>query len=491
MCIIQNNLLKMKNIYIVLFALYCSFSSMAQVDRTTPPEADEPVKLNVGKLIPIELENGLRVYLAPVKEYPKFTISVNIALPGYDEETRLAEKKILSRAYSKKLSEKYPNGEIDSITNYYGAMNNATMYGGTIKGMKQDIHSLLDMYVDALLHPVITDAYIKEKQKDQIEKEGKKTTKVTTSKKEFSLEVVVDSLLFGNVKEAAKTKKSVAANFKGLTINDVINFKNDRIVANNSLIVVVGDFTEKECKDLMIRYFGNWKSGKPYVKDSPLDKKTSIIKRRKIVVVNAPNAVQSDISFRWHLGDAYTYFEDDIKLEVLNEIFGASQLSYLYKNLREDKGLCYFIRSSVGTSAIGGRGSVFTTVRNNQTAYAIENIILEMLRLRNGKVSASDLKIAKNSLIGSYTRSLNAIAPIPYITFAMQKDVYHLPDDYLQSKVDKYYEVSVDDMMEMSQKYIDPFKSVIYIKGKVSELKGTLEKFGDVLYFEENGNRIY
>ena len=72
----------------------------------------------------------------------------------------------------------------------------------------------------------------------------------------------------------------------------------------------------------------------------------------------------------------------------------------------------------------------------------------------------------------------------------MQKDVYHLSDDYLQSKVDKYYGVSLDDMMEMSQKYIDPFKSVIYIKGKVSELKGTLEKFGDVLYFEENGTRI-
>ena len=490
MCIIQNNLLKMKNIYILIFAICCSFSSLAQVDRSMPPEADEPVKLNVGKLIPIELENGLRVYLAPVKEYPKFTISVNIELPGYDEETRLAEKKILNKAYSSRLSEKYPNGEIDSITSYYGAMSNANMFGGTIKGMKEDIDPLLDVYVDALFHPIISDAYIKEKQKDQKEKEGKKAIKLPVRKKDFSIEKVIDSLLFGNEEKAVKIKNKAIANFKGLTINDVENFKNDRILANNSLIVVVGDFTEKECKELMIRYFGNWKPGKPYVKDSPLSKKTSIIKRRKIVVVDAPNAVQSDISFRWHLGDAYTYFKDDIKLEVLNEIFGASQLSYLYKNLREDKGLCYFIRSSVGTSAVGGRGSVFTTVRNNQTAYAVENIILEMLRLRNGKVSASDLKIAKNSLIGSYTRSLNAIAPIPYITFAMQKDVYHLSDDYLQSKVDKYYGVSVDDMMEMSQKYIDPFKSVIYIKGKVSELKGTLEKFGDVLYFEENGTRI-
>lgn len=136
----------MKNIYIVFFALYCSFSSVAQVDRSMPPEADEPVKLNVGTLIPIELENGLRVYLAPVKEYPIFSISVNIELPGYDKETRLAEKKILNKAYSSRLSEKYPNGEIDSITSYYGAISNANMFGGTIKGMKEDIDPLLEVF---------------------------------------------------------------------------------------------------------------------------------------------------------------------------------------------------------------------------------------------------------------------------------------------------------------------------------------------------------
>ena len=481
----------MKNIYILIFSICCSFKTFAQVDRSMPPEADEPVKLNVGKLIPIKLENGLRIYLAPVKEYPKFTISVNIELPGYDKETRLAEKKILNSAYFEKLSAKYPNGEIDSITKYYGAMLNASMNGGTIKGMKQDVNMLLDVYADALLHPVITDSYIQKKHEEQIEKDKKKISKVNTPKKQFSIEKIIDSLLFGNEKKVIETQEKVKANYNGLTVSDIENFKNDRIVSNNSLIVVVGDFTEKECKALMMRYFGSWKSGEPYVKDSPVTKKTSIIKRRKIVVVNVPNAVQSDIRFRWHLGDAYTYFNDDIKLQVLNEIFGASQLSYLYKNLREDKGLCYFIRSSVGASAVGGIGSIFTTVRNNQTAYAIENIILEMLRLRNGKVSASDLKIAKNSLIGRYTRSLNAIAPIPYITFAMQKDDYNLPDDYLHSKVEKYYEVNVDDIMAMSQKYIDPFKSVIYIKGKVSELKGTLEKFGDVIYFDEKGNKIH
>ncbi|MFB9052509.1 M16 family metallopeptidase [Formosa undariae] len=483
----------MKTIFIFILSMCFSITGMAQIDRSMPPEANTPSKLNVGKLIPITLDNGLRVYLAPVQDYPKFTISVNIELPGYDEETRLAEKNILNTAYANKRSEKYPNQEIDSLVNYFGAMLNANMYGGTIKGLTQDIDQLLDIYVDALLHPVITKASIDEKYKSELEKQKhtkNKNVEIGKPIKEFSITAVKDSLLFGPKKDRVKTTKTAKAEYKGITVKDVEEYKNDRIVSNNALIVVVGNFSETECKTLMNRYFGAWKTGEPYVKESPITKKTSIIQSRKIIVHDAPNAVQSKIAFSWHLGDAYTYFNNDIKLQVLNNIFGESQLSYLYKNLREDKGLCYFIRSSVGSSADGGVGAVYTSVRTAQTAYAVENIILEMLRLRNTKVSASDLKIAKNNLIGDYTRSLNPIAPIPYITFAMQKDIYNLPDDYLQSKVEQYYDVTIDDIMEMSQKYINPFTCVITVEGKISELKGTLEPFGDVMYYDEQGNKL-
>ncbi|MBQ4915103.1 insulinase family protein [Maribacter sp. MMG018] len=480
----------MKKLHLFILVVCCGFLGHAQVNRTIPPEADTPKTLNVGKLIPMVLDNGLRVYLAPVKDYPKFTMSVNIESPSLDEETRLAEKRVLGSAYSNKLSKKYPNHEIDSMENTYPAMINVNTYGGTVKGMKKDIDDLLDAYRDLMLHPIITKEIISEKHKEFLARKKKAKKPLSQPSPKFSLDAIVDSLLFGAKKEEEKTKTRLAPNFKGLTVQDVYDYKNDRILSNNALVVIVGDFTESECRALMTRYFGAWKAGTKYVKKNVVKKKTAIIKNRKIVVKDVPDAVQSKISFKWHLGDAFTYFEDDIKLQVLNKIFGESQLSYLYKNLREDKGLCYYIRSSVGSSAAGGTGSVATDVRNEQTAYAIENIVLEMLRLRNEDVSASDLKIAKNSLIGEHTRSLSPIAPISYITFAMQKDVYGLPDDYLQNKVKQYYDVTIEDVKTMAQKYIDPFKCVITISGKVSELKGTLEKFGEVLYYDQNGNRI-
>lgn len=478
--------------YLSSFILFLIvFITNAQVDRSRQPEADKPHKLQMGALIPIKMDNGLHVYLAQEKEYPKFTISVSISAPGYMEEERLAEKEVLGEAYNVKLSEKYPNGEIDSAVNFQGALLAVHEYGGTIKGMKRDVNTLLDMYADALLHPIIKQKYIdslavayKRKQEKKKSKKQKKSIKNS-----FSDENIIDSLLFGTKKEEKK-KERIEPNYDGLQLADVAQFLKDKVVANNAQIVIVGDFTKEECSHLMHKYFDQWQSGKPFKHENEEKVRKSIIKNRKIVVTDAPNMAQAKISLSWHLGDAFTYYDKHIELEVLNEIFGESQLSYLYKNIREDKGLCYSIRSSVGCSAGGGRGAIYTSVRTPQTAYAIENIILEMLRIRNFKVSVRDLAIAKNSLIGEYTRSLNPIVPIPYISFAMMKDEYNLPDDYLQTKVEKYDQVTRDDIMEMAQKYIDPFHCVISVKGKLSELKGKLEKFGEVLYFDKDGKKI-
>lgn len=77
-----------------------------------------------------------------------------------------------------------------------------------------------------------------------------------------------------------------------------------------------------------------------------------------------------------------------------------------------------------------------------------------------------------------------------YISFAMSKETYNLPDDYLQTKVSKIYKVTKEDVLEMAKKYINPFECLIIINGKASEMKGKLEKFGTVSYFDEEGKEL-
>lgn len=476
----------MKNIVLPFIFFLSAIIAPAQVDRTYPPQPNEPEKLNVGALIPIPMKNGMQVYLAPIKNYPKFTISVNIEQPNFQDEERNEERRILSNAYTQKKSNKYPSGEIDSITNFKAAMLSVTNSGGTIKGMKRDVSILLEMFSDLLFNPIITEESISTIATEYLKLHDQKREKPRTSNKnKFSTQDIVDSLVFGITKKKVQSEKEL--NYNNIVLEDVCLFHNDRIVANNAVVVIIGDFKEKECRKLMDKFFGDWHNGEKIINEDSREIKRSQLVSRKIIVVDNPNAVQSNIRFSWNLEDAFTFFDDSYELEVLNKIFGESQMSYLFKNLREDKGLCYFIRSNIGTNGGGGVGGLSTNVRNDQTAYAIENIILEMLRIRNYEVTDEDLRIAKNSLIGEHTRSLSGVAPIPYISFAMMKEKYNLPNDYLQNKVSNYYKVTKQDVLRMAQKYIKPFECLIVITGKAAELKGTLEKFGEVSYYTEDG----
>ncbi|GEM_PF-2806314 len=469
----------------LLLCLY--LFTFAQVDRSKAPTPDAPQMLETGLLIPFVLPNGLRVYLAPIEGYPKFTMSVNIDLPGYKEEPRLAEKEVLSLAYQKKLSSAYPEGQVDSIAKHLGALLAVNQFGGTIKGMKRDADALLGMYADVMLKPIIKQEYIDQKAELYQKKLARRKKRGTTYKPAFSSESKIDSLLFGVQEAQMEMKKAYEPQYNNLDDAAVRSYLQDKIVANNALIVMVGDFSKKECQQLIARHFGEWQRGKDFRHDDYVPKsRKEIIQQRHIIVKDNPNAVQSRIGFNWYLNDAFTHFEGEIPLEVLSSIFGAR----LFNNLREEKALCYNIQASLSCTLEGGRGAVNTSVRNNQTALAIENILFEMMNIRNKQVSEQDLSFAKNRLIGNHTRSLSGVSTIPYISFAMQKSGYNLPDDYLQTKAQKYYAVSRDKMQQMAHDYIKPFKCVITVSGKLADLKGQLEQFGQVSYFDKDGKPV-
>ncbi|MFO7844547.1 MAG: insulinase family protein [Bacteroidales bacterium] len=479
----------MRKILFTFAMLLTAFAITAQVDRSHVPKSDIPKKLDVGVLIPIEMKNGMQVYLAPVKDYPKFTITISIKQPDIRKDERIEEKSILDKAYMEKRSKKYANGEIDSLTRLKGAMLSASCFGGTIKGMNRDIELLLDMYSDLLFNPVIKEDYISEKAENYRKSQEKKNNFSVFDDEKFYIEMLTDSLLSGTTKKNEE-KKEIIQDFEDIGIETVEDFLHQRVVANNAVIVIVGDFSPKACQKLMNKYFGKWQNGASLKREREIEPSELVLERRKIFVIDKPNAVQSRIRFNWIMEDAFAFDEKSVKIEVLNEILGESQLSYLYSNLREDKGLCYSVMSSLTPDDNGGRAAIWTSVRTDQTAYAIENIILEMLRIRNFDVSDYDLKVAKNSLIGDFTRSLSGIAPIPYMSFAMIKDTYNLPDDYLQTKVSKYHEVTRKDIREMAEKYIQPFRSIIIVTGKADELRGSLEQFGEVTYIDEKGKKL-
>ncbi len=478
----------MKNIFITILLLFPCIFLCAQVDRSHAPEAEAPKTLDLGQMSSFQLKNGLKVFLVNRPGYTKFTMSINIEQPAIKDDNQ-EPRTILNASYYKNCSVNLAEGVRDSLTDQLGAQMGVTQNGGYIKGMKRDIEALLDLYTEALFNPVYTQEDIQKKGEDYTRRQAKKQAQPKTiTQNNFGISLT-DSLVHS--KASQKEEKEQILNYDTLSVQDITAYKNKRIVATNALIVLIGDFSKKECEKLINKSFGQWEAGKPYVTKNDFENTESRLVSRQIYVIDNPLAVQSKISFHWNIQNAFPYSENVTKLQLLDEIFGSSQNAYLYKNLREDKGLCYFVGSSIGPSAAGGNAHINTSVRNDVTAFAVENIILEMLRIRNTTVSDLDFKIAKGSLIGEFSRSVSGISTIPYISFAMAKDTYNLPDNYMQTRVQEIYKVSKSDIKEMAQKYIDPFACLVLIDGKAEELKDqNLERFGEVHYVSKEGKEL-
>lgn len=477
----------MKTIFSTILLLFPSLFLFSQVDRNHAPQPEPPKVLHLGEMATFKLENGLKVFLVNRPGYTKFTMSINIEHPAIKDDNQ-EPRAILNSAYYKNYSLNLSEGVRDSLVSQMGAQMGITLNGGFIKGMKRDINELLDLYTEALFNPAYNEKDIKEKAEAYNQSLAKKKNKPKVSDLKNISVILKDSLVHS--KSTTIEEKEHILNYDTLTVDDIKAYYHSRIVASNALIVLIGDFSKKECKKIIENSFGSWKAGEPHTTKHDFENTQSSLINRQIYVIDNPLAVQSKVSFHWNIQDAFSYFEKSTELSMLNEIFGSSQNSYLYKNLREDKGLCYYVGSNIGPTAAGGSAHINTSVRNNATARAVENIIFEMLRIRNTSVSDDDFEIAKGSLINEFSRSLSGISTIPYISFAMAKDAYNLPDTYLNERVQEIYNVTKDDIREMAIKYVNPFECLILIDGKADDLKGQLEKFGEVHYVTKEGEEI-
>ncbi len=482
----------MKTFYIALLILLQTAVLSAQVDRSQEPAPDAPKEINLGDLKSIELENGLKVFLVPKPGYGKFAFSLSINQPDIAKDPQPELREILSKLYYEKSSVRYTQKQVDSIISFHGAKMGVTINGGFIIGLKEDTQQLMRMYTDCLIHPNINQSTMDEfiAQRIKQKKVPKKQQTLSNHGTSFGI-TLLDSLL-REKKKIEKDKQAVSreSNYSDISLSELQEFQRQRVVSNNSTAILIGDFTVNSARELLEKHFANWRKGIPQEEERASTADTKTIPQREIYVIDNPLAVQSKVSFHWNLVDAFQYFDHHIPMEVMNQILGGYANAYIYQNLREDKGLCYFALSSISCTGSGGSGFINTSVRTEKTAIAVENIIYEMLRIRNQKVSDNTIRMAKNSLIGGYARSLGGVALQRFLSFAMTQDDYNLPDDYLKTYPQKVGEVTKADIIKMAQKYVKPNNCIVIVQGNAKAIKGTLEAYGPVKYFTKEGKTL-
>jgi predicted Zn-dependent peptidase len=140
-------------------------------------------------------------------------------------------------------------------------------------------------------------------------------------------------------------------------------------------------------------------------------------------------------------------------LKVVNTILGGYFGSRLMKNIREEKGYTYGISSSLVSLIGSGYFSISTEVSNNFTHFAIDEIYSEIRRLQTEAVGIDELTVVKNFMLGNLVRMFDG----PFATAECFRSVweYGLDNSWFASYVERIKSISPEEIMALSQKYLN------------------------------------
>jgi predicted Zn-dependent peptidase len=180
------------------------------------------------------------------------------------------------------------------------------------------------------------------------------------------------------------------------------NYKKDYYTPNNIVIACAGNIKFEELFACAEKLFSNSKSNeiKPFKKFE--QKQTS-----PCLKILSKKTEQTHLS----LGlKSYSRFNElKYALGLLNIVLGGNMSSRLFKEVREERGLAYSIRSSVNKYHDTGVFGISAGVRNDKFNEAVALILEELNKIKQG-VSSDELERAKKYYTGNFLMGLEKTA---------------------------------------------------------------------------------
>ena len=176
---------------------------------------------------------------------------------------------------------------------------------------------------------------------------------------------------------------------------------------------------------------------------------------------------------------------DYVALAVMNRILGVGPSSRLFLNIREDKGYTYSVGSTVPSGKYRGTFTAQSPVRTEVTEGTIREFMNEFKRIRDEKVSPTELQNAKNAIIGGFALTLES--PGNRLNNIITQKLYNFPANYWDTYPQKVEAITAEDVQRVAMKYIDINHLQIVAVGDASKTREVLAKFGSVQEYDGDG----
>jgi zinc protease len=251
-----------------------------------------------------------------------------------------------------------------------------------------------------------------------------------------------------------------------------------------SALIVGGDLAGLDVHGIAERLLGQWGPGVGAVSTGRIFD-AGAVRQRFVRVLHRPGAVQTEIRIG-HVG-APRRIDDFHALSVMGAILGGLFNSRLNMKLREEKGYTYGAGAGFDLRRAAGPFGARAAVNTEVTVPAVADFLAELDRIRDAPVAESELKAARDFLVGVFP--LRFETPGPVVGALSGLVIHDLPEDELARYRPAIEAVTVEDVLGAAQQRIWPDRSAILLVGDADAFGADLEAagFGPVSVERDSG----
>ena len=399
------------------------------------------------------LDNGIRLIVQPE------SITKTVVVSGQIDNNPFVQEPANERGVGDILTGLFPYGTTTYDRQQYQAeldKISATVTAGTdfnVQVLSKDFDRGVQLLADDELHPALSDrsfAIVQSQEVGQLQGE--------VSSPDYLAQGALSDALYplGDPYRNFPTPKTAGA----VTLADVKAWYAANYRPDLTTIVVIGDVTPDQARDVVTKYFGSWTDTGPKPKtDAP----AVALNKAAGVVVPAQGRVQSSVELV-ELNDLRRTDPDWADLQLANAaLTGGFYSSILYHDLREVHGYVYSVGSHFGVGKTRSSYSVRYACDPQNIIPAEDAAVGDLIRVASTPLPQSSLLRAKALLLGDVPiaqASYGGVASL-FLNYAKQG----LPLDQYQSDAEHYLQASAPQVQAAFAKWVRPHDFVRIVTG--------------------------
>lgn len=345
-----------------------------------------------------QFESGLRLVSIPMEGTKTATVLVLVGT-GSKYETKDINgishflEHMMFKGTTKRPGKMDIARELDAIGAEYNAFTGKEYTGYYAKASMEKLDTIIDVVFDIFLNSKLAQEDIDTERGVIVEE-----LNMYRDMPQRYISDLFDKLLYGDQPagwDIGGEKETVMS----LKRDQFVSYFNTHYVAQNTIIAIAGNVDSEIVKNKVAGYFSTIREGELVTK-LPVTEKQS----EPALLLHHKKTDQT----HFHLGFRSCNMYDNRKyaLSILGTVLGGGMSSRLFEEVRDKRGLAYYVGAENDTATDAGYFMVKAGVNNEKVYEAIKVVMDEMRKIKDDGITAEELQRAKDNISGSMALGL-------------------------------------------------------------------------------------